>query len=321
MSALPDEAVRRLRSQLALPPLIDGRYAPQEIVGRGGMGEVHRATDERLGRTVALKVLAADAAASTLAERLRRESRVLARLEHPGIVPVHDAGVLEDGRAWYVMRFVEGTRLDDHARSGAGRGELLRIVLRIAETVAFAHERGIIHRDLKPGNVMIGPFGEVLVLDWGVAKVLAEEDAPRSGVAPAPMPRGSDPLTADGTAVGTPGYMAPEQARGLEVDQRADVHALGVILRELLAESPDPVPKPLVSIVTRATEPDAPRRYRTVAELGADLRRWLDGEAVLAHREGLAERLWRFVRRHQTAILLLLAYAVIRTVILLWRGI
>ncbi len=324
-TGLPDEAVRRLRAQLALPPLVAGRYAPRGLIGRGGMGEVHRATDERLGREVALKVLAADAASGTLAERLRRESRVLARLEHPGIVPVHDAGVLEDGRAWYVMRFVEGARLDDHARGGVGRGELLRIVLRIAETVAFAHGRGIIHRDLKPGNVMIGPFGEVLVLDWGVAKVLGDDVPPErpgnAGQGPRAHRDDDDPLTLDGTAVGTPGYMPPEQAQGLAVDQRADVHALGVILRELLAMGTAPVPKPLLSIVARATAPEAVRRYPTVAELSADVRRWLDGEAVLAHREGLAERLWRFVRRHQAAILLLVAYVLIRTVILLWRGI
>jgi serine/threonine protein kinase len=335
---IPDAALRRVRDQIAdgmrppLPRLINARYEPRELLGRGGMGEVHRAADRLLGRDVALKVLAA-AGEGASGERLRREARVLAKLEHPGIVPVHDAGALEDGRAYYVMRLVEGSRLDEVART-AGRGELLRVMLRITDAVAFAHERGIIHRDLKPGNVMVGPFGEVLVLDWGVAKSLAgREVAVRVA-----GPRGSDqpldaaepittsitaPITAHGTVVGTPGYMAPEQARGDgQVDHRADIHALGVMLRELLAvPAHGAVPRPLASIVSRATAPRADARYASVVEFAEDIRRWLDGGRVHAHRESTLERGGRFVRRHQAAILLLLAYALIRGWILVWRGI
>lgn len=307
MSGIPDRALRRLREQLAsemrppLPAVIAGRYEPVALLGRGGMGEVHRATDRLLGRDVAVKVLAATTD-DAFTERLRLEARVLARLEHPGIVPVHDAGVLEDARAFYVMRLVEGARLDEFART-AGRGELLRTVLRVADAVAFAHGRGIIHRDLKPGNVMIGPFGEVLVLDWGVAKELGASERPM--------------------VVGTPGYMAPEQARGdAATDHRADIFALGVMLRELLAHpAQGPVPRPLASVIARATAAAPDARYGSVSELAEDVRRWLDGERVLAHRETVAERAWRFALRHQLAILLLLSYALLRTLALVWRGI
>lgn len=310
---LPDAAVRRLRDRLAIPPVVAGRYAIEGLAGRGGMGEVYRATDARLGRTVALKVIAAERSAGTAGARIEHEARILARLEHPGIVPVHDAGTLDDGRAWYVMRFVEGSSLDAIVRAGAGRGELLRIVLRIAEAMAFAHGQGILHRDLKPGNVMVGPFGEVLVLDWGIAQMLAP---------PAATGPGAPDGHAAGAPAGTPGYMAPEQASGaLPLDERADVFSLGVLLRDLLVHDGTPVPRPLGSIIRRATEPDRAARYPTALALAEDLRRWLDGEAVLAHREGMAERLWRFARRHQVALLLLVAYVVIRTVILLWRGI
>src|SRR5262249_52990275 len=159
--------------------------------------------DRSLDRDVALKVLAAPAAEG-VAERLIAEAKILARLDHPGIVPVHDVGVLPDGRVFYVMKRVHGRRLDELARAGAGAAELLRIFVRVGEAVAFAHAQGVVHCDLKPSNVMVGAFGEVLVLDWGVAKGLAS--APLAGGGPAP--------SSAATRVGTPGFMAPEQERG-----------------------------------------------------------------------------------------------------------
>jgi serine/threonine protein kinase len=300
---IPDAALSRLRAQLATPVAIAGRYDVGAELGRGGMGVVHRATDRVLGREVAVKLLAVDAPAERFAELLRREFALLARLEHPGIVPIYDAGVLDDGRVYYVMRLVEGKRLDDFATSGASRGELLRVVLRIAEAVAFAHGQGVAHCDLKPANVMIGPYGEVLVLDWGIARMVAAvDDGSRRG--------------------GTPGYMAPEQgAGGGAIDARVDVYALGIILGELHEIHADPIPKPLLSIVGKATARDPVARYATMAEFAADIRHWLDGERVTAHREGLLERAGRFVRRHQVALLLLLTYVVVRTFILFWRGV
>lgn len=306
MSGMNDAALRRLRAQLATPAVIAGRYEMGAELGRGGMGVVHRATDRVLGRDVAVKLLAVDAPAERFAEILRREFAVLARLEHPGIVPIYDAGVLEDGRVFYVMRLVEGKRLDAYATSGVTRGELLRTVLRIAEAVAFAHARGVAHCDLKPANVMVGPYGEVLVLDWGIARLMAAMEGAPPGVA---------------RVAGTPGYMAPELGAEGVVTERADVYSLGIVLGELHEVHAEPIPKPLLSIVGKATARDPAARYATMTDFAADIRRWMDGERVLAHREGLLERLGRFTARHQAVLLLLLAYVVLRTVILLWRGI
>jgi serine/threonine protein kinase len=307
MSGLSDAAMRRLRAQLGTPAVIAGRYDVGAELGRGGMGVVHRATDRVLGRDVAVKLLAVEVPAEQFAEHMRREFTLLARLEHPGIVPIYDAGVLEDGRVYYVMRLVEGKRLDEFATSGVSRGELLRVVLRIAEAVAFAHGHGVAHCDLKPANVMIGPYGEVLVLDWGIARVLAAFDG----------------RTDTGRVAGTPGYMAPEQEIDFSLagDARVDVYSLGIILGELHEIHAEPIPKPLLSIAGNATSRAPAARYATMAEFAADIRRWLDGERVLAHREGVLERAGRFVRRHQVALLLLLTYVVVRTFILLWRGV
>ena len=147
------------------------RYEPGEEIGRGGMGVVYRAHDRELRRDVAMKVLRAGADAHDLVLRLRREARVLASLEHPGIVPVHDVGVL-DGQAFYVMKLVRGRRLDEWAAASPSLSDRLRAFERVCETVAFAHAHGVVHRDLKPGNVMLGAFGEVLVMDWGLARGL-----------------------------------------------------------------------------------------------------------------------------------------------------
>src|SRR6185503_12470601 len=173
MRWLSDAAVDHLREVADRPDLAQTPYELQEPIARGGMGTVYRARDRRLDRDVAIKVMNAPAPAPAELERMRNEARILARLEHPGILPVHDLGALPDGRLFYVMKLVRGQRLDEaiaeqplHAR--------LRTFGRICEAVAFAHAQGVVHRDLKPENVMVGPFGEVLVLDWGVAKILRE---------------------------------------------------------------------------------------------------------------------------------------------------
>ena len=295
---LSDSAMDRLRASLEAPDA-GPRFEIGPMLGRGGMGAVYRAHDRELDRDVAIKVLALDAVRTGGDGRIAREAQLLAQLEHPGIVAVYDRGTLADGRAYYVMRLVKGQRLDEYA-ARAGRGELLRVFLRICDAVAFAHSRGIVHRDLKPGNVMIGEFGEALVLDWGIATNLTE------------VPE----------AAGTPGFMAPEQAMGdVPVDARVDVHGLGAILRTLLASTDEPVPRPLSAIVARATAPDASARYADVQSLAQDVRRWLDAEPVSAYREGVFERAGRIYRRNQVLILLLLAYAVVRMGIFLWRGI
>ena len=171
MKFLPDQVVARLQNEMQTPDLSGTRYRPLRPLGHGGMGTVWLAQDSILQRPVALKILTAENSSADLAARLMQEAVVLARLEHPGIVPVHDAGTLPDGRTFYCMKHVEGQTLDSYAGKLPLR-ERLRLFQRIAEPLAFAHSRGIIHRDLKPGNIMVGAFGEVLIMDWGLAKVL-----------------------------------------------------------------------------------------------------------------------------------------------------
>jgi hypothetical protein len=174
----------------------------------------------------------------------------------------------------------------------------------------------VIHRDLKPANVMIGEFGEVLVLDWGVAKVTSDASPPREHLRTAR----SEGDTGDGVAIGTPGFMPPEQSSGVQaIDTRADVFALGAILHDLLGA--EKVPAPLRAIIARATASDVGERYPTVDALAADVRAWLDGAAVSAYAESVWERLVRFYRRNSALVLLLLAYLVVRLFILWWRGV
>src|SRR6267154_267523 len=172
MKFLSDKALERLRDGAETPDLAGTRYRLLERLARGGMGVVYAAEDGKLRRRVALKVLDVPGTDGDLANRLIREARVLAALEHPGIVPVHDVGTLADGRVFYTMKFVEGKRLDKYIESVASFPDRLRLFLRICDAVAFAHASGVLHRDLKPANIMVGPFGEVLVMDWGLATLL-----------------------------------------------------------------------------------------------------------------------------------------------------
>lgn len=336
MTPLSDGAVARLRGAVrgagsddAPPPNLAGtRYVLGERIGRGGMGTVYVAHDAALGREVALKVL--DAALDEgAAARLRREARILARLEHPGIVPVHDVGTLADGRTFYTMKRVRGPRLDEHVRTlgAASLAERLRLFERICEAVAFAHAHGVVHRDLKPENVMVGAFGEVLVLDWGIAKVRAESDVVEAGLGArdsgigSPLPSSSSSSSSEagptlpGMILGTPGYMAPEQARGesAAADERSDVYALGGVLRFLLGT---PAPRPLQSVCRRAMAVEPEGRYASVGELSADVACYVAGERVAAHRESPLERAGRFVARYRTPIALVAAYLFMRLLLL-----
>ena len=298
MSAwLPDRTLAHLRDVAEWPDLSE-RYDVTQRLGRGGMGVVYAAHDRVLDRDVAIKVLDAPDPDAQLSQRLREEAKILGRLEHPGIVPVHDAGTLSDGRAFYVMKLVRGDRLDRALAPSASLGERLERFLRICDAVSFAHAQGIVHRDLKPENVMIGRFGEVLVMDWGVATVLGNG-------------------ASDTAVVGTPGFMAPEQSRGV-ADTRADVFALGAILTAMLAT---PVPRALRAIAARAQADNLDHRYGTVSDLSADVVRFRDGQRVEAYHESPAERLARVYRRHRLPILLVLAYMAMRIVLLVWRGI
>jgi eukaryotic-like serine/threonine-protein kinase len=323
---LSDNVLGRLRDRAALPDLSGTRYRLLEEVARGGMGVVYAAEDEQLQRRVALKVLDLPGSEGELASRLLREARVLARLEHPGIVPVHDVGTLTDGRVFYTMKFVEGQQLDKYIESFASIPDRLRVFLRICDAVAFAHARGVLHRDLKPANVMVGPFGEVLVMDWGLAKILAnppetgwrQAHATISSATPANRDTLATVVTGQGSVMGTPGYMSPEQARG-EVEllsPRSDIFSLGALLRFAIRESHPP--RSLQAICAKACAQESEDRYASVQELAADVSRHLDGLAVAAYRESIFENLARVYSRNRFLVLLILAYLLARVTLLLF---
>ena len=274
---LSDATVARLREITELPDAGE-RYAILRLLGRGGTGAVYEAEDRLLGRWVALKVVATehDRAAG---ERMRAEAKTIAGLEHPGIVPLHDAGELPDGRLFYTMKLVRGVRLDQLSMPSAA--ERLRIFVRICEAVAFAHARGVVHCDLKPQNIMTGEFGEVLVMDWGTH------------------------------LAGTRGFMAPEQERGGDVTPAADVYALGCILRQLI----DAPPRPLAAVIAKATADDAADRYPTAGELGEEIARYLEGAPLRAYRESVVERIGRWVSRNRALVTVVAAYLIMRVLI------
>jgi serine/threonine protein kinase len=286
------------------------------------MGDVFRVEDVTLEREVALKIIPIGEGAGQLPARLLQEARVIARLEHPGIVPVHDAGTLSEGRTYYAMKLVQGKRLDEHV-ANAGIADRLRIFLRICDPVAFAHAHGVLHRDLKPANVMVGPFGEVLVMDWGLSKLLATAEG-SAGTSSAKQRLSSASVhselgTAHGSILGTPGYMAPEQGRSeTSIDQRADVYSLGAILESLLQDT-QPVPRALAAICRKATAEDRDARYASVSALATDVAHFVDGLPVSAYPEGPLARAWRWAVRNRTWILLLLAYMVTRALLIFFR--
>jgi hypothetical protein len=243
---------------------------------------------------------------------LRREALITARLQHPAVVPVFDIGELPDRGPFYAMKLVEGTSLDSaiaRASTLAERLSLLPHAVAVVDAIAYAHSRGIVHRDLKPHNVLVGAFGETVVVDWGLAKeVHAADDAVTVAVSP------DESLTRLGTVLGTPAYMSPEQAAGVAVDARADVYALGAMLYHLLtgrrpsAGHPTSLshieprlPIDLVTIVEKAMAPSPADRYPAAGEMAADLRRFQTGQLVGAHHYTALQLVRRLVSRHPAA--------------------
>ena len=295
MKWISDDRLDHLRSVVSEPDFSATKYTFVKELGRGGMGAVHLAEDRELDRLVAIKVLNTPEITDDLRNRMVREAQIIARLEHPGIVPVHDVGTLPDGRIYYAMKYVRGSRLDEYAAQGASLRDRLRKFQAVCDAVAFAHAHGVIHRDLKPQNIMIGSFGEVLVLDWGVAKI---SDNPRE---------------IEGTIIGTRNYMSPEQARGEidQLDERSDIYSLGAVLSFLLNDQPK-VSKAAHAICAKAMASAKENRYATASDLSADIGRLLDAEPVSAYRENAIERTSRWVSKNRFLVLLVLAYLLMR---------
>ncbi|MEK7865904.1 MAG: serine/threonine-protein kinase, partial [Planctomycetota bacterium] len=324
-------------------PTFRARYEIGQELGHGGMGVVYAASDRDLGRTVAMKVMAPEVTGSKEhAARFLREIQTTAQLEHPNIMPVYDVGISDEGCLFYTMKLVRGKTLSASLRGLRERHDehsiprLLDVFLQICNGVTYAHAKGVLHRDLKPDNVMLGEHGEVVVMDWGLAKLLGSVERP--------LEQGSvrtqSGSTLAGTVIGTPAYMAPEQARAEteSIGAHTDVYALGAILYEMLTlrapyvgtdshdilskvlrggplsppRSLNPaVGKPLNAIVARAMAADAGSRYAEADQLAEDVRRFLDGKPVTAYTEGIADKLARGMRRYRRRILLAMSVAVV----------
>jgi serine/threonine-protein kinase len=310
MKWLSDDKLNYLRTVVANPDFSSTKYTFIKELGRGGMGTVYLAQDRELNRLVAIKVLNTPEITEDLRNRMVREAQIIARLEHPGIVPVHDAGTLPDGRVFYAMKYVRGSRLDEYAAENDSIRDRLRKFQAVCDAVAFAHAHGVIHRDLKPQNIMIGSFGEVLVLDWGVAKLTGK---PYTDFTNESVQSVDGFNTNAGTVIGTRDYMSPEQARGEidQLDERADVYSLGAVLHFLLKDQPK-LSKAAQAICLKARADEKENRYSTASELSADIGRLLDAEPVSAYRESAIEKASRWVSKNRFLVLLVLAYVLMR---------
>ncbi len=321
-----------------LPRVGRAAYTVGQEVAQGGIGRVLRAHDERLDRPVAIKELLLWNERQE--QRFVREALLTARLQHPAIVPIYEAGRWPDGEPFYAMKLVSGRSLADligERKDFALRLSLLPHVLAVAQAIAYAHSQRIIHRDLKPANVLVGEFGETIVIDWGLAKDLADDES----VAEAPAARVGEGLTIQGAIVGTPAYMPPEQAAGAAVDERADVYALGAMLYHVLAavspydettwERLLPAiaagpPRPLealapelsddlAAIIRKAMARDPADRYPSARELADDLERFQNGRIVAAHTYSAGQLLRRYWLRHRAALSVAVAALALVTVV------
>lgn len=319
----------------SVPPFTETRFEPRDVLGAGGQGVVELAIDKTIGREVALKTLRE----ASLTSHFLREARVTGQLEHPGIIPIYDIGRRADGSLICAQKLVRGRTLHQllvEAPSREARLALLPAFVDVCQAVGYAHSRGVVHRDLKPANIMQGEFGETIVLDWGLARVLGEADAPVE------RPVSLDPSsTRVGQVVGTPLYMAPEQARGEEATRASDVWALGVILYELLAGrrpieddtvdrtlervregnvpplsaiAPD-VPRELVAVVERAMQRDPALRYPDAAALAAEVAAFRAGGKVTVYEYSSLELLRRFIARNKAAAVVFAAALVVASVL------
>jgi len=301
------------------------KFVVETTIGRGGMGEVFLVTDQDLSRQVAMKVLRPDMAQGR-EHRLHfiAEAQATSQLEHPGIPPVHDIGLTKDGQLYFTMKLVQGRTLREVLHDlNLKRKEVAReynlhklasLLERICEALHFSHEKGVIHRDIKPENIMLGDYGEVHVMDWGLARVAGTTDEYESFETVETARTAVGYETEHGAIKGTLPYMSPEQARGGELDRRSDIYAVGCLLYECLTLQPAfdqdvlakkqtgdirdvrtrnsrrKVPEPLARICEKALSTDPGQRYSTAEDLAVSLRRWLDGRAEKERKHEEAER-------------------------------
>jgi WD40 repeat protein/tRNA A-37 threonylcarbamoyl transferase component Bud32 len=325
--SLPVEIVAATRDYKELLAVERHHYAITREIARGGVGRVFEARDLRIGRQVAIKELLPKN--RDAARRFEREARITARLQHPAIIHVYEAGIWPGGEPFYAMPLVSGVSLDRVVAEKKSLNErlgLLPNVIAVADALAYAHNANVIHRDLKPANVLVGEYGETVVIDWGLAKDMGAHSDPKESLQM--QLRATAEETMSGCVVGTPAYMPPEQARGDAVDQRADVYSLGALLYKVLAGAPPyrgstsqevleqvkagpPVPvqdrepgapPDLVAIVAKAMARNADDRYITASELAQDLKRFETGQLVAAHRYTVGELVRRWLRRHRVAV-------------------
>jgi tetratricopeptide (TPR) repeat protein len=341
--ATPEAPGRVLLSTSQFIPEARDRYTLTRLHAKGGIGRVWLARDASLGRDVALKELLPDRASQpTVWTRFLKEAQVTGQLEHPGIVPIYEVGKRpEDDAPYYTMRFVRGRTLAEavevyHRRRTQGEAgplelrQLLGALVGVCNAVAYAHSRGVLHRDLKPQNVVLGDYGEVVLLDWGLARLLDQADSD-SDVAPLALPASSsDDATVQGQVLGTPAYMAPEQAEG-RLDLLApatDVYGLGAILYQVLTGKPPftetdtlkllrrvvhdaptrprllvpGVPAALEAVCLKALAKKPAERFGSAGQLADEVQRWLAGEPVSVYRDPLLTRLGRWARKHRNVV-------------------
>ncbi len=354
--------VREADPLATIAPQVDslaagGRYVVVQLLARGGLGSVSIAKDLELNRHVAFKQILPEIADNLDARvRFQREAEITGGLEHPGIVPIYGLGTDSRGRPFYAMKLIRGDTLKDavarfHADREAGKAgfdalafrELLRAMIDVSHAVQYAHDRGVLHRDLKPGNIMLGKYGETLVVDWGLAKPLSEqvpddtttlrsETADRPVVPRTSLSESGSTETQTGEAKGTPAYMSPEQARGdwETLGPATDIYALGATLYSVLTASPpieardaaealtkaaqgiwrpprarlSTIPRPLDAVCRKALALPPNERYATARDFAADIERWLANESVTAEPEPFFDLAGRLTRKYYEACLI-----------------